>query len=67
MHGIPTIPKGQRTGSGPASTDKNEAGGSQRGGLALPVTISLYLQRAENSGAFKCMNSHGSKELIMIV
>lgn len=74
MHGIPTIPKGQRAGAGPASTDKYQLGGNQGGVSALPVTISLYLlrkvERAENKAEFKVINSRGwnaPKELILIV
>lgn len=50
MHGIPTIPKGQRTGSGPAGTDKYELSGSQGGVFTLPVTNLLYLERKVEKG-----------------
>lgn len=50
MHRIPTIPKGQTTGSGPAGTDKHDLGGSRGGVFTLPVTISLYLKRKRKRG-----------------
>lgn len=53
MHRIPTIPKGQRAGSGPAGADRYELGGSQGGVfISISTLFKKERERAENEEVF---------------
>lgn len=53
MHRIPTIPKGQRTGSGPVGTDKYQPGWSFHAASYDFTRFKKEAERVENEAVFE--------------